>query len=387
MAVFQFFSFLYAHFSDTVRGRVSWVIEQINTPWTGSYKFLGSSSVPNTLLLIVIDSSNGNHLGECTSASSGSTWKKFSWILSDSSLICNVSGSVVSKVQFPSSGYERTFSVRILADRGPRCFRDLAVQNERLDGCPPTLRRNVFQQMAFVCKCPSVLGIMDRNSLDSAITDPTFYSFGTDLSIRLCRLSFSILYCSGSVCDDYGPNALCIVDEENYFLSPEIINNASYKCFCPNENNGTFLLVSRNGQIIYKQSFGLISVFLELLECSLFTTLTTATLQISSNHIIQLSTTVKQPEFSFIGNISAAPGNDSFNSFSSTSTKHKFMGHYRNNFSVLIVVVAVASIFGVRYVKRSRKLHGKYNPAKEENAFASGYSIPMTSVVKEERLI
>lgn len=40
-----------------------------------------------------------------------------------------------------------------------------------------------------------------------------------------------------------------------------------------------------------------------------------------------------------------------------------------------------------RYVRRSRKLHGKYNPAREESMLSSSYSMPMATVTKEERLI
>ena len=51
------------------------------------------------------------------------------------------------------------------------------------------------------------------------------------------------------------------------------------------------------------------------------------------------------------------------------------------------MLLGAAGLFVLRYVKRSRKLHGKYNPAREENALSSDYSMPMTTVPKEERLI
>uniref|UniRef100_A0A914YA49 EGF-like domain-containing protein n=1 Tax=Panagrolaimus superbus TaxID=310955 RepID=A0A914YA49_9BILA len=54
---------------------------------------------------------------------------------------------------------------------------------------------------------------------------------------------------------------------------------------------------------------------------------------------------------------------------------------------ILIALIAAGSLFIVRYVRRSRRLHGKYNPAREENAVASTYAMPMTTVSKQERLI
>jgi hypothetical protein len=54
---------------------------------------------------------------------------------------------------------------------------------------------------------------------------------------------------------------------------------------------------------------------------------------------------------------------------------------------VLIALIAAGTLFIVRYVRRSRRLHGKYNPAREENAVASTYAMPMTTVSKQERLI
>ncbi|VDM47671.1 unnamed protein product [Toxocara canis] len=142
-----------AHFADPSAGRISWVIDESGLPWTGAYHFLSSLSAQSTVLLTVVDSSNGNHLGECTTSLHSSDWQRFFWTLSEDALLCNVSGSVVSKVRFPPTHNPRTFSVRILAGRGPRCFRDLIVQNERPAGCPPLLRRNLFQQTALDCGC------------------------------------------------------------------------------------------------------------------------------------------------------------------------------------------------------------------------------------------
>ncbi|VDK49306.1 unnamed protein product [Anisakis simplex] len=54
---------------------------------------------------------------------------------------------------------------------------------------------------------------------------------------------------------------------------------------------------------------------------------------------------------------------------------------------VFLLLLAVIALFVVRYIQRSRKLHGKYNPAREENVLANSFSMPMTTVTKEERLI
>lgn len=60
---------------------------------------------------------------------------------------------------------------------------------------------------------------------------------------------------------------------------------------------------------------------------------------------------------------------------------------FNHDISVLIFLIGATSVFIVRYVRRSRRLHGKYNPAREENAVASTYAMPMTTVSKQERLI
>uniref|UniRef100_A0AC34R5H1 Uncharacterized protein n=1 Tax=Panagrolaimus sp. JU765 TaxID=591449 RepID=A0AC34R5H1_9BILA len=54
---------------------------------------------------------------------------------------------------------------------------------------------------------------------------------------------------------------------------------------------------------------------------------------------------------------------------------------------VLLGLIAATTLFVIRYVRRSRRLHGKYNPAREENAVTSTYAMPMTTVSKQERLI
>uniref|UniRef100_A0A9J2Q1N3 EGF-like domain-containing protein n=1 Tax=Ascaris lumbricoides TaxID=6252 RepID=A0A9J2Q1N3_ASCLU len=79
----------------------------------------------------------------------------------------------MSKVRFPPTDHPRTFSARILAGRGPRCFRDLIVQNERLTGCPPMLRRNLYQQVAFECGCDATNTTDIGSFLQSRTDAPT----------------------------------------------------------------------------------------------------------------------------------------------------------------------------------------------------------------------
>ncbi|KAK5973986.1 hypothetical protein GCK32_004269 [Trichostrongylus colubriformis] len=53
----------------------------------------------------------------------------------------------------------------------------------------------------------------------------------------------------------------------------------------------------------------------------------------------------------------------------------------------LALMLLATTLFILRYVRQSRKLHGKYNPAREEHALSTAFSIPMSRVPKEERLI
>ncbi|KAI6172800.1 Abnormal pharyngeal pumping eat-20 [Aphelenchoides besseyi] len=57
---------------------------------------------------------------------------------------------------------------------------------------------------------------------------------------------------------------------------------------------------------------------------------------------------------------------------------------------ILLIAATIGGIFMGRYVRRSRRLHGKYNPAREENAAIahSTFAMPMATVNhKDERLI
>uniref|UniRef100_A0AC34F6A7 Uncharacterized protein n=1 Tax=Panagrolaimus sp. ES5 TaxID=591445 RepID=A0AC34F6A7_9BILA len=120
-----------------------------------------SSISHSTALLSVVDSSTGKKLAECSttatsdpSSAENSEWHKFVWTLNKDSLECNISTSEPYIVNIESSPHPRSYSVRILAVKGPRCFRDIIIQNEEPKGCPPVLRRNTFSAHNFDCGCP-----------------------------------------------------------------------------------------------------------------------------------------------------------------------------------------------------------------------------------------
>ncbi|VDK88191.1 unnamed protein product [Onchocerca ochengi] len=142
-----------------------------------------------TNLLIVVDSSNGNHLGNCVSfAPRDNKWRRFFWVLTDKSLICNSTDNEPSKIDFPSSNSPRTFSLRILAQQGPKCFADMIVQNEHLKGCPPKLQRNLFQEMSLECNCsiPRIIDNTDNINARSGafrFVNPTITTSSGNLSL------------------------------------------------------------------------------------------------------------------------------------------------------------------------------------------------------------
>ncbi|KAK0404210.1 hypothetical protein QR680_017341 [Steinernema hermaphroditum] len=144
-----------AHFSDPSKGRISWVVDDSALPWVGSYYFLSSTNGSRTALLTVADASSGVVLGECSVDRPDSEWRRFFWTLSHNLLQCNVSDFLSTKIRL-SNDTARSFSMRILASRGPRCIRDVIVQNEQPKGCPPTLHRNSFSSRYFQCGCPDV---------------------------------------------------------------------------------------------------------------------------------------------------------------------------------------------------------------------------------------
>ncbi|KAF1749057.1 hypothetical protein GCK72_025524 [Caenorhabditis remanei] len=54
---------------------------------------------------------------------------------------------------------------------------------------------------------------------------------------------------------------------------------------------------------------------------------------------------------------------------------------------VLGLLLLATTLFIFRYIRQSRKLHGKYNPAREEHNLSAAYAMPMSHIAKEERLI
>ncbi|GMT32737.1 hypothetical protein PFISCL1PPCAC_24034 [Pristionchus fissidentatus] len=143
------------HFSDSMNGRLAWVVEDHMLPWTGSFHYL-SSLKDRTALLTVADSSTGIPLGECSTNSFGENWEGFSWTLSSTDLLCTVSQTNSSRVRFvPSlSDAPRSFSVRIQASRGPRCMSSIVVEGQKSTGCPPVLSSHGFSQLSLQCGCP-----------------------------------------------------------------------------------------------------------------------------------------------------------------------------------------------------------------------------------------
>lgn len=145
-----------------------------------------SSISHSTVLLSVVDSSTGKKLGECVTSGTSEnkksseepTWRKFVWTLYQSSLECNVTDSEPTVVDLEHSEHPRSFSVRILAMKGPRCFKDVIVQNEQPNGCPPVLKRNTFSSHNFDCGCPK--SIIERwtapGSTETSKVPPTLSS-------------------------------------------------------------------------------------------------------------------------------------------------------------------------------------------------------------------
>ncbi|MFH4977723.1 hypothetical protein AB6A40_004432 [Gnathostoma spinigerum] len=191
-----------SHFSNPSLGRLSWVVNNPASPWSGSYEYLRSSSLPQTVLLAVYDSSNGNMLGECLASNNqAGTWQKFAWHLSNQALLCNVSGSVLSKVRFSSSPFPRSFSVRILAGSGPACFRNMIVGEEKSFDCPPFFNDRSYQKMFLECGCP--LTTTHVNPASSGIAaaqnhivnaSPTRYYLRSGFGSALAHSNFSVLH-------------------------------------------------------------------------------------------------------------------------------------------------------------------------------------------------
>ncbi|KAK6033742.1 EGF-like domain protein [Ostertagia ostertagi] len=80
----------------------------------------------------------------------------------------------------------------------------------------------------------------------------------------------------------------------------------------------------------------------------------------------------------------------------SKTTVADFSEHHSSAASWLVAIVAMivlgllllaTTLFVLRYIRQSRKLHGKYNPAREEHALSAAFSMPMSRIPKEERLI
>lgn len=152
-------SHISVHFADLSKGRILWILDQNAFPWIGSYSFLKNLDHDITTLLSVVDTPTGVTLAECSYNNSLSMnnedekYVEFVWALSESVLQCTLS-SETKTFSLPLSQHPRSFSVRIQANRGPKCMKDIIVQNERVDSCPPVLRRNGFTSHHLSCGCP-----------------------------------------------------------------------------------------------------------------------------------------------------------------------------------------------------------------------------------------
>ncbi|KAK6764814.1 hypothetical protein RB195_024947 [Necator americanus] len=54
---------------------------------------------------------------------------------------------------------------------------------------------------------------------------------------------------------------------------------------------------------------------------------------------------------------------------------------------IIGLLLLATTLLVLRYVRQSRKLHGKYNPAREEHALSTSFSVPMSHMSRDERLI
>lgn len=175
-------SSLSVHFADLTKGRILWILDQNAFPWIGSYSFLKNLDHDITTLLSVVDSSTGVTLAECTYNNSQSNdnedekYVEFVWALSESVLQCTLS-SGSKTFSLPLSQHPRSFSVRIQASRGPKCMRDVIVQNEKIDSCPPVLRRNGFISHHLSCGCPFEKA--EFAPFSPIVTIPSFTGFPT----------------------------------------------------------------------------------------------------------------------------------------------------------------------------------------------------------------
>uniref|UniRef100_A0AC35UGU2 EGF-like domain-containing protein n=1 Tax=Rhabditophanes sp. KR3021 TaxID=114890 RepID=A0AC35UGU2_9BILA len=162
------------HFADLSKGRILWILDQNAFPWIGSYAFLENIHQEETMLLTVVDSANGATLAECKAPPRNRTDKEeyveFVWALSESVLQCTLP-SGTKTFNLPLSQHPRTFSVRIQAAHGPKCMKEMVVQNERIASCPPMLRRNGYVSHHLTCGCPFEQAIPAAFSSLSSFTE------------------------------------------------------------------------------------------------------------------------------------------------------------------------------------------------------------------------
>uniref|UniRef100_A0A914V3R5 EGF-like domain-containing protein n=1 Tax=Plectus sambesii TaxID=2011161 RepID=A0A914V3R5_9BILA len=215
--------------------------------------------------------------------------------------------------------------------------------------------------------------------------------------------------CSGAVtpCDVFGSTATCQVVDEH--ASPFLVN-ATYQCLCPDGNNGqvecasllsTTPLIANMPSVITTPAASLTST----------TTSTSATSTTTSPPPPPTPTPTTTPSTTGLPSStlttelwSTTPTTTATAILAESSTAGSIRGAVEEStdgggtgtvtivlvvvgVAVLLLVLFFAALLSVRFVRRSRKLHGKYNPAKEESMVGAGLSLPMATINKEERLI
>ncbi|KAE9419582.1 hypothetical protein Angca_007435, partial [Angiostrongylus cantonensis] len=198
--------------------------------------FFRSRSSSQTILLTVFDSSTGQTLGECSETSKEAIqWTLFQWILKSDSMLCTILPNNSTRISFPHSSRPRTFSVRLHANHGPVCIRDLRVQDERPTGCPPHLISNSFKSQFLNCSCPFNV---DNN--ESGYSDEKYFNYlvskvpqfpilelvGSEPASQTSALSLPIISsCDNFVCLN---NGTCVINQKG-----------SAVCLCQSGFTGT----------------------------------------------------------------------------------------------------------------------------------------------------
>uniref|UniRef100_A0A1I7XIX5 EGF-like domain-containing protein n=1 Tax=Heterorhabditis bacteriophora TaxID=37862 RepID=A0A1I7XIX5_HETBA len=243
------------YFSDLQNGRAVWIVEESSLPWPLRFDdhaaIIGYGVISlvsqKTVLMMVVDSSTGKMLGECSTMKSDSNktqtktyysgfdiflvclfeegtediipekyWNRFHWVLSTDSMQCTISPLNSSRIIFPLSTNPRTFSVRIQAAHGPACLRDMLIQNERPLGCPPYLSHNSFSSTRLNCSCPFQAESIEGQGDSSEPQFPLFELTGTQITPTHNTPVWTVSPCANYHCQN---NGTCVVTQEGTLSS------------------------------------------------------------------------------------------------------------------------------------------------------------------------